>query len=137
MKPCTLHQYWPIEKFCIDPHIIYISTRRDEHQEELQSYYKLTDEDMEQITKKCPKEFHVPIIDAELSDTDTIVRPIVTQVEHVRQSSGTKKQKKWDEVQDIESDEEDEEKNYGDNKSSSPGGGEQEEEGQGGGDEGE
>jgi hypothetical protein len=57
---------------------------------------------MEQITKEWPEEFLVPVTDAELSDTDTIGSPIVTRVEHVRQSSGTKKKKKQEEVQDIE-----------------------------------
>jgi hypothetical protein len=90
----TLHQYQPIVKFCADPHFIYITTRRDEHQKELQSYYKLTDEDMEKITKEWPEEFFVPVIDAKLSDTNTIGSPIVTRVEHVGQSSGTKKKKK-------------------------------------------
>jgi hypothetical protein len=55
MTHCTLHQYRPIAKFLIDPHFIYITTRRDEQEEELQSYYKLTDEDMEQIIKEWPK----------------------------------------------------------------------------------
>jgi hypothetical protein len=55
MTPHTLHQYQPIAKFHIDPHFIYITARRDEHQEILQSYYKLTDADMEQIIKDWPK----------------------------------------------------------------------------------
>jgi hypothetical protein len=38
-------------KFCIDRHFIYITARADEHKEELQSYYKLTEEDIEEITK--------------------------------------------------------------------------------------
>jgi hypothetical protein len=80
MTPCTLHQYRPIEKFHADPHFIYITVRRDENQEELQSYYKLTDEDMEQITKEWLEEFLVPVTDAELSDTDTIGSPIVTRL---------------------------------------------------------
>jgi hypothetical protein len=74
----TLHQYRPIVKFCIDPHFIYITAGRDENQEEIQSYYKLTDEDMEQITKEWPEKFLLPIADAELFDTDTIKSPIVT-----------------------------------------------------------
>jgi hypothetical protein len=41
--------------------------RRDENQEELQSYYKLTDDDMEQITKEWLEEFLVPVVDEELS----------------------------------------------------------------------
>jgi hypothetical protein len=84
MTPHTLHHYRPITKFCADPHFIYIIARRDESKEELQSYYKLRDEDMEQITKEWPEEFLVPIVDAKLSKNDTIGSPMVTRVEHVR-----------------------------------------------------
>jgi hypothetical protein len=52
MKPNTLHQYRPIEKIHTDCNFIYIIAHRDESKEELQSYYKLTDEDMEEITKE-------------------------------------------------------------------------------------
>jgi hypothetical protein len=65
---------------------------------------------------------------------------MVTRVEHIRQSSGTKKQrehKKQVEVKDIESDEEEEKKTSGDNGSISLGGGGDKIEGQGGRDEGE
>jgi hypothetical protein len=98
MIPCTLHQYRPIEKFCTNPHFIYITVGRDEHQEELQSYYKLSNEDMEHIIKEWRKKFLVPIAYAELFDTDTIGSSMVTRFEHVGQSSGTKKQKKQVEV---------------------------------------
>jgi hypothetical protein len=57
MTPHTLHQYIPLAKFHADPHFIYITAHRDESKEELQSYYKLTDEDMEQITKEWSEEF--------------------------------------------------------------------------------
>jgi hypothetical protein len=80
------------------------------------------------------EEFLVPVVDAELSDTDIIGSPLVTRVEHVRQSSGTKKKKKKEEVQNIETDEEDNASE--ENGSGSLGGGD-EENGQGGGDEGE
>jgi hypothetical protein len=46
---------------------------------------------MEEITKEWLEEFLVPFTNAELFDTDTIEIPIVTRVEHVGQSSGTKK----------------------------------------------
>jgi hypothetical protein len=98
----------------------------------LHSYYKIVDEGMEQIIKEWPKAFLVPVVDAELSDTDTIGSPMITRVEHVGQPSGTKKQrerKKKVEVQDIESDEEE---THGDNGFGSPRGGENEA-GQGGG----
>jgi hypothetical protein len=84
MTPHTLHQYRPIAKFHVDRHFIYIATRRDEIKEELQFYYKLTDEDMEHITKEWLEEFLLPVADVELSDTDIIVSPLVTWVEHVR-----------------------------------------------------
>jgi hypothetical protein len=78
MTPRTLHQYRPIEKFHADIHFIYIIESGDENQEELQSYYKLTDEYMEKITKEWLEEFLVPIADVELSESDTIGIPIVT-----------------------------------------------------------
>jgi hypothetical protein len=37
---------------------------RDERKEELQYYYKMTYEDMEQITKKWLEEFQTPVADA-------------------------------------------------------------------------
>jgi hypothetical protein len=37
----TLHWFRPFSKFCMDRHFIYITARRDESKEELQSYYKL------------------------------------------------------------------------------------------------
>jgi hypothetical protein len=48
----TLHTYKPLAKFRADSHFIYVIACRDESKEELQSYYKLTDEDMEEITKE-------------------------------------------------------------------------------------
>jgi len=35
-----------------------------ENKEELQLYYKITDEDIKQITKEWPEEFLVPFVDA-------------------------------------------------------------------------
>ena len=58
--------------------------RKDENNEELQLYYKLTDEDVEQITKEWLEEFLVSINDAKLSNKDIIGSPLVTQVKHVR-----------------------------------------------------
>jgi hypothetical protein len=106
MTPNTLHTYRPLEKFHADCHFIYITACRDESKEELQSYYKLTDEDMEEITKEWPAEFLVPVRDAELSDPDIIGSPLVTQTEYDGPSS-TKKKKKKEEVQDIDSEEKD------------------------------
>jgi beta-xylosidase len=66
MTPHTLHQYQPFAKFHIDQNFIYIIVRRDESKEELQSYYKLTDGDMEQIMKEWPKVFLVLVDDLTL-----------------------------------------------------------------------
>jgi hypothetical protein len=61
---------------------------------------------MEEITKEWSEEFIVPIDDAELSDPDIIGIPLVTWVEYARKSNA-KKNKKKEEVQNIETDEED------------------------------
>jgi transcription initiation factor IIE alpha subunit len=82
MNPNTFHTYRPLVKFHKDRHFIYITTRRDKNKEELQSYYKLNDEDMEEITKEWPIELLVSVEDAELSDPDIIGSPLVTRVEH-------------------------------------------------------
>jgi hypothetical protein len=98
MKPHTLHQYRPISKFHADPHFIYITACRDEKKEELHSQYKLTDEDMEQIMKEWSEDLLVPVTDVELSNTNTIGSPMVTFIENVGQSSGTKTKKKQEEI---------------------------------------
>jgi hypothetical protein len=57
----TLDRFKPLIKFCADRHFIYINAREDESKEELQSYYKLTEEDLEEITKEWPTEFLIPV----------------------------------------------------------------------------
>jgi hypothetical protein len=42
ITPNTLHRFRPSMKFSMDCHFIYLTSRVDEHQEQLQSYYKLT-----------------------------------------------------------------------------------------------
>jgi hypothetical protein len=61
MTSNTLHRFRPLAKFHVDRHFIYITACRDENKEELQSYYKLTKEDKEEITKEWPVEFPVPV----------------------------------------------------------------------------
>jgi hypothetical protein len=90
----TLHTYRPLAKFCAYRHFIYIIVRRDKSKEELQSYYKLTEEDMEEITKEWSVEFLVLVGDAELSDPDLIGSPMVTRTEYDGPSSANKKKKK-------------------------------------------
>jgi hypothetical protein len=95
----TLHRFRPLVKFCADRHFIYITVRGDEHKEELQSYYKLTEEDMEEITKEWPAEFLIPVDQAELSDPDLIGSPMVTREEYDAPSSSRRKKK--EEVQEL------------------------------------
>jgi hypothetical protein len=83
MTPRTMHQYIPLAKFHADLNCVYITVCRDENKEELHSYYKLIDEDMEEITKEWPEEFLLLINDEKLSDTDIIGSPLVTWFEHV------------------------------------------------------
>jgi hypothetical protein len=47
----NLHRFRPLMKFHVDRHFIYIIARADEYKEELQSYYKLIEEDLDEITK--------------------------------------------------------------------------------------
>jgi uncharacterized protein YsxB (DUF464 family) len=101
MTSNTLHRFRPFAKFRVDRHFIYITARRDEHKEELQSYYKLTEEDMEEITKEYPEEFLVPVEQTELSDPDLIGSPVVTHKEY--DAPNNNKKKKKEEVQEIHS----------------------------------
>jgi hypothetical protein len=90
----TLHCFRPITKFCVDMHFIYITARRDETKKELQSYYKLTDEDMEAITKDWPTEFLVPVEKTELSNPNIIESCVVTREEYDGPNNRKKKNKK-------------------------------------------
>jgi hypothetical protein len=66
----------------------------DEHKEELQSYYKLTKEDMEEITKEWPSEFLVPIEQTDLFDPNLIGSLVVTREEYEGPNNKKKKKKK-------------------------------------------
>jgi hypothetical protein len=52
ITPNTLHHFRPLMKFNADRHFIYIIARGDEHKEQFLSYYKMTEEDLEEITKE-------------------------------------------------------------------------------------
>jgi hypothetical protein len=73
---------------------------RDENKEELQYYYKLTEEDMEEITKEWSAKFLVLVGNAELFDPDLIRIHVVTKIEWDGLSNAKKKKKK-EEVQEI------------------------------------
>jgi hypothetical protein len=61
ITPNTLHRFRPLMKFSTDRHFIYITVHADEHKQQLQSYYKLTEDDLEEITKEWSADLLVPV----------------------------------------------------------------------------
>jgi hypothetical protein len=99
MTPNTLNRFRPLMKFCIDRHFIYITAHVDESKEELQSYYKLIEEDLEEITKEWLVEFLICVDQVELSDLDLIESSVVNREEYDAPRSSRKKKKEY--VQEI------------------------------------
>jgi hypothetical protein len=95
LTPNTLHRFRPLIKFSVDHHFTYITVHADEHKQQLQSYYKLTEEDLEQITKEWSADLLVAADPAEMSDVDS--------PEAMPDTPGPRKTKKDDEVQDVHS----------------------------------
>jgi hypothetical protein len=91
-------------KFITDHHFIYLTPHADEHQEQLQSYYKLTEEDLEEITKEWLVDLLVPADPVDISDIDS---PEATQdtsrPSKMKKTKKTKETKKLEEVQDVDS----------------------------------
>jgi hypothetical protein len=58
--------------FSADRHFIYITTQADEHKEKLQSYYKLTEEDLEEITKEWFVDLLIPTNPMKIYDLDSL-----------------------------------------------------------------
>ena len=82
-------------KFSANCHFIYIIAQDDEHKEQLQSYYKLIEEDLEEITKDWSVDLLILVDPMEISDIDSLENAQDTPV-----PSRTKKTK---EVQDLDS----------------------------------
>jgi hypothetical protein len=82
-------------KFSADCHFIYITTRADEHKKQLQSYYKLTEEDLEDITKEWSVDLLIPVDPMELYDIDGL--------EATNDTPGPSKTQKNEENQDVSS----------------------------------
>jgi hypothetical protein len=91
-------------KFSVDRHFIYLTPRVDEHQEQLQSYYKLTEEDLEEITKEWSADLLVGADPTDISDIDS---PTATQdtpgPSKAKKTKKTEETKKPDDVQDVDS----------------------------------
>ena len=88
-------------KFIADHHFIYLTPRADEHQEHLQSYYKLTEEDLEEITKEWSVDLLVSADPAKILDIDN--PEAVQDTPGPSRTKKTKEMKKPEEVQDIDS----------------------------------
>jgi hypothetical protein len=50
-----------LKKFSSDHHFTYITAHGDDHKKKLQSYYKLTEDDLEEITKEWSTNLLVPV----------------------------------------------------------------------------
>jgi hypothetical protein len=57
-------------KFNADNHFLYIIACVDKHKKQLHSYYKLTEDDLEEITKEWSVDLLVPADPAKISDVD-------------------------------------------------------------------
>jgi hypothetical protein len=82
-------------KFNTDCHFIYVTVRAEEHKQQLQSYYKMTEEDLEEITKDWSVDLLIPADPAEMSNIDSL--------EAVHDTPGPSKIKKTEEVHDLDS----------------------------------
>jgi hypothetical protein len=95
ITPNTLHRFRPLMKFSADRHFIYITAHADEHHQQLQSYYKLTEDDLEEITKEWSVDLLVPVDPTEMSDVDS--------PETASDTARPSKIKKTEEVDDLDS----------------------------------
>ena len=59
-------------KFHGDKHFIYIIAHREEQKEVPHSYYRITEEDLEEITKEWPVDLLILVDLVELSDPELI-----------------------------------------------------------------
>jgi hypothetical protein len=97
----TLQSFQPLINFSMNHHFIYLTPRADEHQEQIHSYYKMTEEYLEEITKEWSVDLLVSADPTEMSDIDS---PGTAQ--DTLGPSKTKKAKttkKTEEVQDVDS----------------------------------
>ena len=78
-----------------DHHFTYITARADEHKQQLQSYYKLTEDDLEEITKEWSTNLLVLADPIEMFDVDS--------PETVSDTARPSKIKKTKEVHDLDS----------------------------------
>jgi hypothetical protein len=95
MTPNTIHRFRPLMKFNADRNFIYITARVDEDKKKLQSYYKLMEEDLDEITKKWSIDLLIPADPTEISNIDN--------PKDAQDMPRPSKTKKTDELQDLSS----------------------------------
>jgi hypothetical protein len=95
ITPNVHHSFRPLMKFSADYHFTYITSHGDEHKQQLQSYYKLTEDDLEEITKEWSVDLLVAADPADMFDKEIPKAMLDTP----RPS----KTKKDDEVEDVPS----------------------------------
>jgi hypothetical protein len=95
ITPNVLHRFRPLMKFSVDHHFTYITVCGDEHKQQLQSYYKLTEDDLEEITKEWSADLLVAADPADMSDEEI--------PEAMPDTPGLSRTKKDDEVEDVPS----------------------------------
>jgi hypothetical protein len=79
----------------MDHHFIYITTRSDEHKQQIQSYYKLAEEELEEITKDWSADLLILAYPVEISNLDS--------PENASDTPGPSNIKKTEEVHDLDS----------------------------------
>jgi hypothetical protein len=89
----TLERFIPLMKFHAYRNFIYITMPVDDNKEDLQSYYKITKEGLEEITKEWPTKFLIPVAKEELSNPNLIGSPVVTCEEYNAPNSSRRKKK--------------------------------------------
>jgi hypothetical protein len=82
-------------KFSADCHFTYITARGDKHRQQLQSYYKLTEDDLEEITKELSMYLLVAVDPAYMFDEES--------PEAMPDTPRPSRTKKDDEVEDVPS----------------------------------
>jgi hypothetical protein len=98
ITPNTLQRILPLIKLSTDHHFIYLTPHANEHQDELQSYYKLAEEDLEEITKEWSVDLLVAVDPTDISDINNL-----KAAQDTPGPSKTRKTKKPKEVQDVDS----------------------------------
>jgi hypothetical protein len=86
--------------FNADCHFIYITTCADEHKEQLQYYYKMTEDDLEEITKEWSIDLLISVDPIEMSNIDS--PEDAKNTPRPGKTKKTKQAKKDEEIQDVD-----------------------------------